>query len=341
MFYGIKKKLITANIKKRQSAGYDITESDLYTHPEGSSAHINNSHFFTAHSLAGETLYIRLGLRGDGSTEVWFGWYNGKRFLENDREHYAPGEAYPLKVECIEPGKEFRITYSGTLRDVAEEGRGTYSASAEITFKANADVFDFFYDNDPTTTAHAVASQKWKKSLFSEIQANNQRHYEQGGVFEGTLVIDGVSHNIALTGARDHSFGPRFWSYMDRHFWILATDAAGNCLNISMVDYPSVDGIWTGYTTMFGGVDSMVSIVCTTDLNKAGHSDGKVHLDITLSNGKQFSVDTVRDAESIYHFDNGSYYFSEGLGHFTIDGKPCRGTIEFSYNGDERRWMNK
>ena len=80
---------------------------------------------------------------------------------------------------------------------------------------------------------------------------------------------------------------------------------------------------------------------CTTDLNTAGHTDGKVHLDITLTSGKTFAIDAIRDAEAIYHFDNGSYYFSEGLGRLTIDGKPARGTIEFSYNGDESRWKNK
>ncbi|MBQ4061656.1 MAG: hypothetical protein IJD14_02235 [Christensenellaceae bacterium] len=341
MFYGIKKKIITANIKKRQAAGYSVEESELYSHPEGTSKRVNNSHFFTAHSLQGETIYIRLGIRGDGSKETWVGWYKNGRFIENEREFYDPDEVCPLNVECLEVAKKWHITYSGTMRDVKEEGRKTYPASFDLVFTANADIFDFFYDNDPTTTAHAIASKKWKKSLFTEIQKNNQRHYEQGGHLDGEFTVDGVTETVCLGAARDHSFGPRYWSYMDRHFWILAVDEAGNCLNISMVDYPSVDGIWTGYTTMFGGVESMAAIKCATDLNKAGHGDGKVHLDITLTNGKEFAIDLERDAEAIYRFDDGSYYFSEGLGRLTIDGKPARGTIEFSYNGDESRWINK
>ncbi len=158
---------------------------------------------------------------------------------------------------------------------------------------------------------------------------------------EGTLTLDGVPRALHLMGARDHSFGPRRWSYMDRHFWILAADENGGCLNISMVGYPSVSEIWTGYTTMFGGVDTVAALACHTKMADAGHSDGRVQIDVTLTNGRRFSVSTVRDAEAIYHFDEGSYYFSEGVGRFTIDGRPARGTIEFSFNGDETRWKEK
>lgn len=341
MFYGLKKKIILSNIKKRQSAGYSIEASELYSHPADAGQDINNSYFFTAHSLEGETMYIRLGTRGDGSREVWAGYYNGDIFIENDCELYAPGEACPLSVECITPGDSWKVTYSGTMRDVKEEGRRTYPASFEVIFKANADIFDFFYDNDPTTTAHAIASEKWSKALFADMEKNNQRHYEQCGSLSGELIIDGKVYPLNLAAGRDHSFGRRNWSYMNRHFWIFAVDEAGNGINISLVSYPAVDEIWAGFTTMFGKVDSITAVQCNTNLDKAGHSDGKVHLDITLASGKKFSVDTIRDAEAIYHFDNGTYYFSEGLGRLTIDGKPARGTIEFSYNGDESRWRGR
>ena len=45
--------------------------------------------------------------------------------------------------------------------------------------------------------------------------------------------------------------------------------------------------------------------------------------------------------EAIYHFDEGSYYFSEGFGRMNVDGKQLRGTIEFSFNGDKTRWEGR
>lgn len=341
MFYSIKKKIITSNIRKRQSAGYDIKESELYTLSASDDQHINNSYFFSAHTMDGETLFVRLGLRGDGSKEVWVGYSDGHRFVENDRELYAPGEEAPLSVECIEPAKTWKIRYRGTLRDVAEEGRKTFSAALNAEFRASADIFDFFYDNDPQTTAHALASEAWSKQLFADISANNQRHYEQAGTLTGQLSIDGVTQDLQMVCGRDHSFGPRYWSYMNRHFWILGIDENGSVLNISMVSYPCADEIWTGYTTLFGKVDSIASITCHSSMDAAGHSDGHMKLDVTLTNGRKFALETFREGEAIYHFDNGSYYFSEGFGHMLVDGKKIRGTIEFSFNGDKSRWEGR
>ncbi len=341
MFYHIKNQIITSNIKKRQSAGYDVTESECYSLSPEDDQHINNSYFFSAHTMAGETLFVRLGLRGDGSKEVWVGYSDGNCFVENEKELYSPDETAPLKVECIVPAKQWQITYDGTLRDVREQDRKTYHGTLNVEFQASAKIFDFFYDNDPTTTAHALASEKWSKQLFADISANNQRHYEQAGTLKGQLCIDNESRNLNMVCGRDHSFGPRYWSYMNRHFWILGIDENGCVLNISMVSYPCVDEIWTGYTTLFGQVDSIASIINHSNMDLAGHSDGHMKLDVTLTNGRCFSLETFRDDEAIYHFDNGSYYFSEGFGHMKVDDKIIRGTIEFSFNGDKSRWEGR
>ena len=341
MFYSIKKKIITSNIKKRQAKGYDVTESELFQLSSSDDGHINNSYFFSAHTMAGETMFVRLGLRGDGSKEVWVGYSNGTIFVENERELYGPEEDAPLKVECVTPAKEWKIAYEGTLRDVREEGRKSYHGKLDGVFQATADIIDFFYDNDPATTADALAKEKWTKQLFADIGANNQRHYEQAGVLKGSLMLDQDTYPLDLVCGRDHSFGPRYWSYMNRHFWILGIDEKGNVINISMVSYPCVDEIWTGYTTLFGKVDSFASVTCHTQLDKAGHSDGNMQLEVRLTNGKTFTVETFRDGEAIYHFDNGTYYFSEGFGHMTVDGKKIRGTIEFSFNGDKSRWEGR
>ena len=341
MFYSIKKKIITSNIKKRQAAGYEINESELYQLSADDDGHINNSYFFSAHTMSGETLFVRLGLRGDGSKEVWVGYSKGELFVENERELYGPDEESPLSVKCITPAKEWGISYEGTMRDVREESRKTYHGKLEAVFTATAEIFDFFYDNDPETTAHALASEKWNKQLFADIGANNQRHYEQAGIVRGNFQLDNDSYDLDMVCGRDHSFGPRYWSYMNRHFWILGIDGDGHVINISMVSYPCVDEIWTGYTTLFGKVDSFASVKCNSNMDKAGHSDGHMELEITLTNGKNFSVQTFREGEAIYHFDNGTYYFSEGFGSMLIDGKKIRGTIEFSYNGDKSRWEGR
>ena len=94
MFYHIKNQIITSNIKKRQSAGYDVTESECYSLSPKDDQHINNSYFFSAHTMAGETLFVRLGLRGDGSKEVWVGYSDGNYFVENEKEQWQHYQHY-------------------------------------------------------------------------------------------------------------------------------------------------------------------------------------------------------------------------------------------------------
>ena len=337
MFYGIKKRIIESNIKKRQAAGYNAVESELYQLSPEDDGHINNSYFFSAHSMKGETLFVRLGLRGDGTKEVWVGYSNGDLFTENERELYGPEEEAPLRVKCITPEKEWEILYEGTMRDVKEEGRRLFHARLQARFLAKAKIFDFFYDNDPSTTAHALAEEKWSRQMFSEISANNQRHYEQAGELCGQLMLDEKRLELRMVCGRDHSFGPRFWSYMNHHFWILGIDEEGHVINISMVSYPCVKEIWTGYTTLYGKVDSFASVKCSSDMEIAGFSDGHMKLEVCLTSGKRFEVETFREGEAVYYFDNGNYYFSEGFGSMLVDGKKIRGTIEFSFNQDRLR----
>ena len=71
-------------------------------------------------------------------------------------------------------------------------------------------------------------------------------HYEQPGRAKGTLELGGETIAIDLPAMRDHSFGKRDWSYMNKHFWLMALMPDGRQLNANMVSYPVLK-LMTGY----------------------------------------------------------------------------------------------
>src|SRR5262249_50299182 len=59
------------------------------------------------------------------------------------------------------------------------------------------------------------------------------RHYEQACRVSGRLVLNGVAHEVAGGGFRDHSWGVREWQAFPRYRWLNAS--FGDALSFSLV----------------------------------------------------------------------------------------------------------
>ncbi|GCC36215.1 hypothetical protein chiPu_0014707, partial [Chiloscyllium punctatum] len=108
-----------------------------------------------------------------------------------------------LKMECLEPHRRWRITFSGLLR------RGPYK--------------DKWTDEE----------EELLHVKFTFIYNQQQTHYEQWGQYVGEIEIEGHERNeLLLRGLRDHSYGIRNWAHMHRYVLLLAHFENGLSVNL-------------------------------------------------------------------------------------------------------------
>lgn len=332
-----KARIIRRSLEKRRAGNpFDSVHAEKYALPEDAPADFNNSYYFSGHSLEGESLFMRLGLRGDGACEVWFAYRKGQQFYSQPVELFA-ATACPLQVECLEVGKTWKVTYEGKMAPVCGAG-SPLLARFEGIFTATAPMFDFFSDMNPGPMAQALAGEKWSRSFFEEVQKNNQVHYEQPGKLEGKLVLGSRAIDIDLHAIHDHSFGKRDWTYMNRHMWLLAVLGNGDTLNVSLVSYPAVRQIMVGNLVQEGKSTCVLYTQLQGDAICEGKGPDTLHLRCWLEGGHRLDVTVQRDAEVVYSFADGGYILREGLGAFTVNGRPGRGIVEFGFNKDDQRW---
>lgn len=323
--------------RKKKTEPFDTYVSETWSLPGDADINMNNSHFFTAAGIAGESLSMRLGMRNGSDWEIFVLYRNGTRFLVQEKECYPSAEA-PVRFTMIEAGKKWRIEFSGRLKDSVS---GELSeACAELVFEASMPIYDFMYHADVFNgMADSIAREKWNRSFFKEIGKNNQRHYEQTGHLLGTLSIDGTCVPIDLPCVRDHSFGRREWDMMNDHLWCLGLTEKGEALCFSIVNYPAMKRIYSGYTNIGSPVNLTLRDCEVTAYDPDGGKGGNIlEFICCFSGGCRHKVRISREANVTCPLGGGAFVFQEGLGSFEIDGIKARGTMEYGFNGNPDRW---
>ncbi|MDY0016149.1 MAG: hypothetical protein RBS13_08070, partial [Bacteroidales bacterium] len=235
--YRIKKAIIQSVLQKRKHKQvFDSDYAELFQIPPDAGSDFNNSYYFSAHNLEGQSLFLRLGLRGDKQSEIWFVYRDENMFYSCPIELCHTKDS-PLQVECVEAGKRWKLKFEGHMQSLDNKD-DIHKAVFEGLFTATAPIFDFFYHANTEPMARAFAKEKWNKSFLEEVQKNNQTHYEQAGKIQGRLMLGSKEKQIDMYAIRDHSFGKRDWNYMDKHMWLMALNETGDALNLSIVSYP-------------------------------------------------------------------------------------------------------
>jgi len=335
----LKKALILKYFEsKKTKEPFDAEAAEGFELPADADININNSHFFTASNESGETLSIRLGMRNDSDFEIFVLWRSRDgRFLVHEKDSYSPAEC-PVKFIKLETEKRWRTEFNGRLREMATgEVR---ESSISVEFEARLPIYDFVYHADRFTgMAESIAREKWNKDFFAELSRNNQRHYEQTGHMKGEVHFGDESFVVDLPCVRDHSFGRREWDLMNDHIWFCCQNDEGEALSYSIVNYPRMKRIYSGYTNMGSPVNlTLRSQEITAYDPSEGLGGDKLVLDCVFADGKKRHIELVRTDNVKCVFGGGKYVFQEGLAEFTIDGKRARGTIEYGFNTDPKRW---
>lgn len=318
---------------KQKKQPFDYEAGEAFILPADADEAVNNSYYFSAHSTEGESLYCRLGLRSTHS-EVWFAYAREGRLYTHTTLLYQEGA--PLSVSRTEEGWAF--AFRGPL--TAEDGK-ELDAAFDGVFTSEEAAVDFFTHMPAVRTAKAMAGERWSRAFFSEVQKNNQVHYEQTGRLRGTLTLGGEVRELDLPCVRDHSFGRRIWGYMNNHLWLMAVNNTSQ-LNFSMVSYPAMTLLEVGNFKPEGGE---MCYLLAAEYDRAAVTSGEVPSELTLTlrmtGERVLTVTATCEQVTEYLFEGGDYRLLEGIGSFEIDGVRYRGIIEVGENGRRERIFNQ
>jgi len=210
----------------------------------------------------------------------------------------------------------------------------------DVLFEASLPIYDFYYHADRFTgMAESIAREKWDREFFTEVGKNDQRHYEQTGHIQGSLKLGGEDYVIDLPCVRDHSFGRREWDMMNDHMWCLGITENGEVLCFSIVNYPRMKRIFSGYSNIGSERNRTLRDYEVTRYETADGLGGELlEFRCFFPEGTPVEISIRREANVTCPLGGGKYVFQEGLGEFSINGIKARGTIEYGFNGNRGRW---
>ena len=334
--FRLKKFLMTKIIGiKQKKQPFNYQEAENFIIPESEDGTFNNSYYFSAHCPdKQQSLYVRLGLRGDNSAEVWAFFCTKDKWFYHEKLLYT-AQSSPLKVILDNGAWSFK--FDGEL--TGQKGE-KFNGSFDCSFSSNAKAVDFFHHMPASRVGTAMAQDKWTKEYFKGVQENNSVHYEQEGRLNGTVIIGEQTYPIDLPCLRDHSYGRRVWDYMNNHLWLGAV--SNDCtLNFSMVSYPSMSILEEGHVRIKDGPTEFVTKI-SYDRNEI--VTGEIPKQLTLNaqiDGKRTITITANLICAVpYVFENGAYTLIEGIAEYEVDKIKCRGILEIGFNKDKSRFMN-
>lgn len=330
MFYNLKKKIMSRAIDKRNRQNpFDYQFAENFSLDGVEDPLINNSYYFSAHDEK-KSFFARLGKRVNAD-ETWFVVYLDDNVYTLKQESFSNGKS-PVSVEKI--GENWTISYQGVLNDSDE-------IAFHATFIAKHKPIDFTSDMPAERMATGIANEKWNKAFFEQLQnVSGQCHYEQEGVLEGQLTLNGKTVDFQLPCVRDHSFGKRDWNYMNNHLWLMAV-SSDRQFNYSLVSYPVMSVLEVGNYRDEAGMHYLRQAgLDFHEINK-GTIPQELSLNVLLDNGQKISVLAKKITGVTYHFQDGQYILHENIAEFVIDGNSCRGILEIGFNRDSSRYFNQ
>jgi hypothetical protein len=352
----VKKAIIAGGMDKQKRANpFDIEYSDKHGLPEGADQFYNNSQYFSVHDLARRrTLLLRLAQRGGNyGDEVWFVYREGDGpvYLA-EKDLFSPGEITPLSVECITAGKEIRLKYQGNLKPGRLGSKGyepdpdapAIQADLDLRFYGTVPAFEFSRHMATEPVARALSREKFTKEFQAALAENHQVHYEQLGYVTGTVTLE--SRNIdfdRIPAFRDHSYGKRDWNYMDRHNWFSGVLENGDYFQSSMVRYPAIRELQTGfYISREGNQEGqpicLKSQTSMDDLPLTGGALEAFSFSVEYLDGSTRKFECNLDFAMPFSHGGGLFVINEGVAEFRVNGIRGRGITEFGFNSNPERW---
>ena len=144
--------------------------------------------------------------------EILIAYLPGDRFLlakghGNGVHERGPGSGM-LVLSCEEPWQRWTMRFCGAVAEVTGD---------ELRAGALADQAHHVATIEMSWTAMAPV---WDLGAEMQTQTWTQTHYEQACRVSGAITVGEESIELAGTGIRDHSRGPRDFATVHDHWWI-------------------------------------------------------------------------------------------------------------------------
>lgn len=329
MLFNLKKRIISGAIEKRvKQHPFDLQYAENFTLEGETDPLMNNSYYFSAHDEK-MSVFARLGRR-PGADETWFVVYLDGKLYTLREESFASGNS-PLQVE--KKGEDWEVPFQGIVN---EKDKVLFQAR----FHPRRPPVDFTTDMPAERMAIGIANERWNRSFFENLQnISGQCHYEQEGILDGRMTLNGSSVPFSLPCVRDHSFGKRDWNYMNNHLWLMAVSSYCQ-FNYSLVSYPALSVLEVGHFRNGNDLHYMSKANLNLEEICQGTIPSGLKFEMTLGNGRVIDVEAKVLTGVTYHFQDGSYILHENVAEFRIDANVCRGILEIGFNKDRSRYFN-
>jgi hypothetical protein len=163
-------------------------------------------------------------------------------------------------------------------------------------------------------------------SLNADGSTIGKDHYESVGRVEGTLAAGDREVGVSAFAWQDHSWGPRRWTDILAHRWIMAT--FGPDLFFSVMTVVTAAGRFPmGFVYDGGTFHGIASVDVGATVADDGHSPASCDARIwTTSGGGYHLTATVGAASPSSH--EGHFWFTDGLAQYECGGRLGAGILE-------------
>ncbi|MCP4757648.1 MAG: hypothetical protein GY866_42870 [Proteobacteria bacterium] len=326
-----------------------MDRNDEFMHPAGEDRAWSESYYFNFVDSDREIgMFTRMGFRANE------GWADGLHvlFLGGDRLAFTYGrrdsppdddrlQVGGLRLERIEPFKEWIVNYEGPAQDIADGSilitrrkqrpEGWYrpaDLNMCLSFESTADPF---YDD-----------------------SGKRGHFEQTGAVTGRIDLDGEKWSVDGWGVRDKSWGPRNWSPVNPgsgsgqsvqggpspavppgplHFVTWLSINFGSDLGLGCSCFRDQHGRMRGrgWFQRNGKNQPLLDISIESDFQSNPLMQQGLRLTGTTGDGRKIEVDgkVLTICPTKVPMPGGATFINEGLARFDLEGRVGFGIAEY------------
>jgi hypothetical protein len=128
---------------------------------------------------------------------------------------------------------------------------------------------------------------------------------------------------------------------MDRHIWMIGLLENGDFFHNSLVRYPAVTELRTGFYKSGGKTVCVKNCTSMVEIPVTGGVPSQFSYTVEYEDGRKNTVQCIPDLAIPFAFGGGTYIINEGISSFTVDGVKARGISEFGFNVDPSRWTRQ
>jgi len=204
-----------------------LRPEDDYNHTPDDVSNYNESMYFSVFDPTQRTGgWYRLGNRvNEGYAEMSLCWYlpDGRVAFMASRPRITTNEvmdAGGLRFEILEPLERQRVTYEGK---VALLERPQEMANPSKAFRENPVVearMEIEHSSASICPGGEVVYEDGRPLPIDPEKGFAKAHFDQEMRGEGFFEVDGTRYDIAGHGARDKSWGPRYWQSINWYRWM-------------------------------------------------------------------------------------------------------------------------